>query len=140
MTTTVTTPAQSDTVAETRSTLWLPGVGYAVAGAVAATAVAAIARTAGVSLEIAEERIPLSGFSVLALGFSLVGVVLAAGLRRWAREPRRTFVRVTLVLTALSLVPDLLTADIDGASRVTLMLTHLAAAAVVIPGVARRLR
>ena len=65
---------------------------------------------------------------------------IAAGLRRWARHPQRTFLRATLALVVLSFVPDIVTADIDVTTRVTLMLTHLAVAVVVIPGVARRLR
>ena len=42
------------------------------------------------------------------------------------------FVRITVALTALSLVPDL-TADATTATIATLMLTHLVAAAIVIP-------
>lgn len=127
------------TVPETRASLWLPGVGYAALGAVAATAVAAVAQAAGVSLEVAGEQIPLLGFANLAFVFSLLGVAIAAGLRRWARHPQRTFVRTTQVLVVLSFVPDVVTADVDVATRVTLMLTHVAAAAVVIPSIARRL-
>jgi hypothetical protein len=137
MTTTITT-APTNT-SETRKPLWAAGGGYAVAGAAAAVVVAAVARAAGVSLEIAGEEVLLGGFAVLAFGFSMAGVVLAAGLRRWAKHPQRTFVRTTIALVVLSFGPDLLTADIDVATRITLMLTHLAAAAVVIPGVARRL-
>ncbi len=59
-------------------------------------------------------------------------------LSRTARRPRRTFVRTTVVLTALSLVPDVI-ADAAPATKALLMLTHLVAAAIVIPAVARRL-
>ena len=45
----------------------------------------------------------------------------------------------TVGLTALSIVPDLVTAGFDPASRAVLILTHLVAAAIVIPVVARRL-
>jgi len=44
----------------------------------------------------------------------------------------------TVVLTVLSLVPDAI-ADAGPATRALLMLTHLVAAAIVIPAVARRL-
>lgn len=138
--TTATTAVPVRTEPETRDRLWLPGIGYAAAGAVTAFLVAAAAHAAGVSLEIAGEKIPLLGFANLAFVFSMVGVLMAAGMRRWTGAPRRTFVRTTVALTVLSFVPDLVTADIDAATRVTLMLTHVAAAAVVIPRLARRLR
>src|SRR5689334_5035004 len=135
---TATTTVSTETTTRTR--LWKPGFGYAVAAALATTVTAAVAHAAGVSLEIEGEQIPLAGFAQLAFVFSMVGVGLAAALRTWARTPERTFVRATVVLTALSFVPDLITPDIDVATRVTLMLTHAVAAAIVIPGVARKLR
>lgn len=45
---------------------------------------------------------------------------------------------LTVVLTVLSLVPDVLV-DAAPATKALLMLTHLVAAAIVIPMVARRL-
>jgi hypothetical protein len=47
-------------------------------------------------------------------------------------------VRVTVALTALSIVPDVIV-DADVATRLVLGLTHLIAAAVVVPMIARRL-
>jgi hypothetical protein len=82
--------------------------------------------------------IPVLGFGVLTTVFSLVGLILAAVLSRTARTPRLTFIRTTVVLTALSLVPDVI-ADAQPATKALLMLTHLVAAAIVIPAVARRL-
>ena len=82
--------------------------------------------------------IPVSGFAVLTTAFSLVGLVLAAVLSRTARHPGSTFVRTTVVLTVLSLVPDVI-ADAAPATKALLMLTHLVAAAIVIPAVGRRL-
>ena len=64
-----------------------------------------------------------------------VGVLIARTLGRRARRPRSTFVRTTIVLTALSIVPDvILSAAIS--TKVTLVLTHLVAAAIVIPALA----
>ncbi len=74
---------------------------------------------------------------MLTLLFSLVGLALAAALRARAAHPRRAFLRTTVVLTALSLVPDAL-ADSAGATIALLMATHLVAAAIVVPAVARR--
>ena len=114
------------------------GVVAAVAASAATMAVAAAGHAAGISLDIAGAPIPVAGFGVLTASFSLIGVVIAALLSRFARRPRRTFVRTTVVLTVLSLVPDVI-ADAGVATKVLLMLTHLVAAAIVIPAVARRL-
>jgi len=122
------------------------GTGSIVGAGLAATAVAALATStvaaagsaAGISLDVSGAPIPVSGFAVLTVVFSLVGVALAAVLARRARQPRSTFVRTTVVLTALSLVPDLV-ADATTDTRVLLMATHLVAAAIVVPAVARRL-
>ncbi|MEU4482758.1 DUF6069 family protein [Micromonospora sp. NPDC023966] len=114
------------------------GVIAAIAASAATMAVAAAGHAAGISLDIADAPIPVAGFGVLTASFSLIGVVIAALLSRFARRPRRTFVRTTVVLTVLSLVPDVI-ADAGVATKVLLMLTHLVAAAIVIPAVARRL-
>ena len=111
----------------------------AVAVAAAATAtVAAAGEFTGISLVVGGAPIPVPGFVVLTALFSVVGLVLALVLARLARHPRTAFVRTTLVLTALSVVPDLL-ADAFVATKVLLMVTHMVAAAIVIPAIARRL-
>jgi hypothetical protein len=111
----------------------------AVAAATAATSVlAAAGEFAGFGAVVGGAPIPVSGFALLTAVFSLAGLVLALVLARRARHPRPAFVRTTLVLTALSLVPDVL-ADASAATKVLLMLTHLVAAAIVIPAIARRL-
>ncbi|GIG87923.1 DUF6069 family protein [Plantactinospora endophytica] len=135
MTTTVnTTPATASTV----GVLVRDGVLATVAASVATMAVAAAGHAAGISLDMAGAPIPVSGFGVLTAAFSLIGVVIAGLMSRFARRPRRTFVRTTVVLTVLSLVPDVI-ADAGAATIALLMLTHLVAAAIVIPALARRL-
>ncbi|MFC9636846.1 DUF6069 family protein [Streptomyces mirabilis] len=119
--------------------LWLPGLAFAAGGAVAATVVAAVADAADLSLEIAGERIPLLAFTQLAFAFSVVGIALAAAFRRWSGRPARTFVRTTAALVVVSLVPDLLVPDVDAVTRVTLIVNHIAVAAIVIPGLRSRL-
>jgi hypothetical protein len=114
------------------------GVVATVAASVATMAVAAAGHAAGVSLDIGGVPIPITGFGMLTAVFSLMGVVIAALLSRFARGPRRTFVRTTVVLTVLSLVPDVI-ADAGTATKALLMLTHLVAAAIVVPALARRL-
>jgi hypothetical protein len=104
----------------------------------ATSAVAAAGHAAGISLDVGGASIAVLGFAVLTAMFSLVGLVLAAVLSRTARRPRSTFVRTTVVLTVLSLVPDAM-ADAASVTKVLLTLTHVVAAAIVIPAVARRL-
>ncbi len=113
------------------------GVAATAVASLATTAVAAAGQAAGVSLEVAGAPIPVPGFATLTAICSVVGLVIAAALSRWAR-PRRAFVRTTVALTVLSLVPDLL-ADAAWSTKALLMLTHLVAAAIVVPAVARRL-
>ena len=136
MTATLTTTTHS--AARTTGSLTRTGVAAAAVASAATMTVAAVGHAAGVSLDMAGEPIPVSGFGVLTAVFSLVGLVLAAVLSRTARSPRTAFVRTTVVLTALSLVPDAI-ADAATATKALLMLTHLVAAAIVIPAVARRL-
>jgi uncharacterized membrane protein YoaK (UPF0700 family) len=95
---------------------------------------------AGVDFELPDggESIPVWGFTNLTFIFAMVGLVIAAVVRRWSGRPSTTFVRVTVALTAVSLVPPFL-ADASLATSVALVLVHLSAAATFIPVVARRL-
>jgi uncharacterized membrane protein len=144
---TTTTPATTvstttTTAAEGRTALgpiWRTG---AVAGLVAAgatTVIAAVADVADIRLEDAEgTAIPLAGFAQVTLVAVLIGLVLASVLARRARHPRRTFTRATVALTALSCIPSFLV--IVGAAGIAVsVLTHLVAAAIVIPVVRDRL-
>jgi hypothetical protein len=113
----------------------------ATLAAMAATTLAAgLARAVGVEFQVPDggETIPLSGFAVVTGFFSLVGVVLAAGFRRWSARPAERFVWTAGALTAISLVPPVL----SGAAAATvaaLIGLHLVAAAVMIPALARSL-
>ena len=118
--------------------LWPTAVVAGLVAAAGTTALAAIGHAAGASLEVGGEEIVLPAFAELTFVFSMVGLLIALGLRRWASNPRQAWVRTTVALTALSLVPDVL-ADASVATRVTLMATHVLAAAIVIPAVASRL-
>jgi hypothetical protein len=134
MTTTTATRATTSSF----GALIVNGVAATVVAGIATMAVAAAGHAAGISLDMAGQPIPVTGFGMLTVVFSLVGVGLAAVLSRIARRPRTLFVRTTVVLTALSLVPDALAASTPD-TKALLMLTHLVAAAIVIPAVARRL-
>jgi hypothetical protein len=128
------------TLTPTRSTgsLATTGLAAVAVASLATTAVAAGGHAAGISLDMSGEPIPVLGFAMLTAVFSLVGLALAAILSRWSRRPRIVFVRTTVVLTALSVVPDAI-ADAGAATKALLMLTHLIAAAIVIPALASRL-
>jgi hypothetical protein len=118
----------------------LRGGSVATVVAAAATAsVAVVGQAVGISLAVSGAPIPASGFATLTVIFSVVGLIIALVLRRFARSPRTAWIRTTVALTVLSLVPDVLV-DAAIATKVLLMLAHLVAAAIVIPVVARRLR
>ncbi|WP_327581551.1 DUF6069 family protein [Nonomuraea sp. NBC_00507] len=129
VTPTATSPAQP---------LVIGGLITAVVAGAATAAVAAVGEFAGISLVVGGMPIPVLGFAVLTVVFSVVGLVLALVLARSVRRPRAVFVRTTVVLTVLSLVPDVLV-DASAATRVLLMLAHVVAAAIVVPAIARRL-
>jgi peptidoglycan/LPS O-acetylase OafA/YrhL len=100
--------------------------------------VAAVARAADVPLAVGGKAIPVAGFAQLTLVGALVGILLAVALSRWASRPRRTFVVTTVALTALSVIPDL-SANATNGTRLVLALTHVVAAAIVIPALASKL-
>ena len=128
------------------STLAPTGVGrYAraglVNGAVAAAANVAVfvgARLADVSLEINDERFPVFAFPQVTFICAVLGIAMAAIFVRKSSRPRRAFVRTTVALTALSMMPPAL-ADADTATKAVLGLTHAVAAVIVIPAIAARL-
>jgi hypothetical protein len=131
-------PTTSPIIAPTTETksLWRTGLVAGLGAAAATTAVAAVARAIDVPIETAPgEAIPILGFAQLTMFFTVVGLVIATVLRRKARDPRSAFVTTALVLTALSVVPDVVLST-DLASKLTLVLTHFVAAAIVIPRVA----
>ena len=132
------TTTSSTTTTTVRPSLWKPGLLAGLVAAVATTTVVMVARTADVPVAIQGEQIPLAGFAQLTLVATVIGIVIARALSTRARHPRHTFVVATVALTAVSLVPDLL-ADATTATKLVLGLTHLVAAATVIPTLAKRL-
>lgn len=136
-TSTDTVAADTGPAATRRARVWTVCLASGVAAAAATTLIAVIATAAGLDIEIGGEPIPASGFAVL----TLVGAVLGSAIAKLAqrtRRPRGVFVTATVVLTALSIVPDVV-ADAVWSTRLLLAATHLIAAAIIIPAVARRL-
>ena len=136
-TTPVTSTMISDPAVAERRPLWRSALVSGAVAAAATTAIAAVADAGGVSFDVDGEAIPLLGFAQMTLIGAVLGLVIAA-LSRRAPRPRAMFVRITVALTALSVIPDL-TMSFDAASRIALVLTHLTAAAIVVPVLARRL-
>jgi len=137
-----TTQNQSFAVAvpERSRGLTVAGLLAGLAAAIGATVVGAIAGAVGVDFELPDggESIPLFGFAQLTFIFSMAGLAIAFAVRRWSGRPSTTFVRVTVALTAVSLVPPFIV-DANLATAVALVLIHLVAAAIFIPVLARRL-
>lgn len=121
--------------------LAVTGVIAALAAVLATTLAAALAQAVGVDFETPAggETIPLSGFAVMTGFFSVVGIVIAVALLRWSARPAERFVWTAVSLTAISLVPPLLSGA-NTATTTALIGLHLVAATVMIPTLARCLR
>jgi hypothetical protein len=124
--------------AGTTKRLWKTGAAAGVAAAAATTGLAALAEAVDVPLKVTGKAIPVLGFGQMTLVGALIGIVLAVVLSHRASRPRHTFVVTTVALTALSVIPDVF-ADATTSTRVALALSHLVAAAIVIPALASRL-
>jgi Family of unknown function (DUF6069) len=112
-----------------------------VAAAAVNTAVVAVAnKSADVSLDVSRTGgpIPLLGFAQVTFVAALIGTGIAAVVRRRSARPAALFTRIAIWLTAASLIPPVFV-DADVSTKVLLIATHLVAAAIVIPFVARRL-
>jgi hypothetical protein len=145
---TVLTPATSAPAALTGTTYrvptWLHRTLAVVAGAVATGAFEALTRAAGVPYDYGlpgtePATMPASGLFFAVLEVGIIGIILAACLTRWARQPRSTWYRTTVTLTLISLVPSLIAASTTYATNIALAASHLIAAAVIIPMCATRL-
>ncbi|MFE8961394.1 DUF6069 family protein [Streptomyces iakyrus] len=125
--------------------VWLVGILATLAGAVVTEAFALVARAAGVPMEAASPgvkeaaAIPVGGFFGGVLFWSVAGIVLAVVLARWAKRPARTFTVTTVALTALSLAGPAVAPHTATSTQIVLAASHVVAAAVVVPLLARRL-
>jgi hypothetical protein len=127
------------TTSTRRFSLLKAGSAAGAAAAAVTTTVAAAAHAAGVSFaDRTGESIPVYAFAQLTFIGALLGVALAAGVRRRASQPRRTFTRVAWTLAAVSCIAPTLI-GLGAASVAVLVVEHLVAAAIVIPQIATRL-
>jgi len=110
---------------------WRSGLVTTAIAAIGVAVLAAAVRAAGVELGVDGEPIPVIGFAqMVALG-GLVGIVLAR------HTGRTTFLRTTVVLTVLSCVPSVALGT-TVADKVALVVTHVVAAAFIVPRLAPR--
>ncbi|TQL69715.1 hypothetical protein FB381_3628 [Nocardioides albertanoniae] len=129
-----------------RMPVWLVSVTAVVVGAVVTGVYEVAARATGVPFDVAfpgsgvaPAAIPATGLAWAVAELGLVGVILAVCLARFAKRPRSTWKRTTLTLTAISCIPSLIAVTDSYATNIMLVVSHLVAAAVIIPTVAARL-
>src|SRR5262245_55398149 len=108
--------------------LVVTGLLAALAAMAATTLAAVLARAVGVDFEVPDggETIPVSGVAVVTGFFSVVGVVIAVALLRWSARPAERFEWTAASLTAISLVPPLVSGA-DTATTAALIGLHLVA-------------
>src|SRR3954469_22007073 len=139
-----TTPITTATRAPYRKLL-LVNLAATVAAGAASEAWAAIVRGMGVGLNVgdpfgsADHTTPIT-FGACAFSIALcmvLGTAIGAGINCRARRPAHTYVVVAVTLTVVSLGAPLAAAGATAATKFTLIVAHLIAAAVIIPLVAR---
>jgi len=129
---TITAPTTTQAVATSRAPSWRFGLAAGVIAATATTASVVVLRAVGVPLEVGAEPIPLLGFAQMVMLGTVIGIVMARHMRR------TSFIRATVVLAAVSCIPSVALGTGVG-SKLALVLTHVIAAAIVVPWFARRL-
>jgi hypothetical protein len=108
-----------------------------IVAAVATTLTVVVAHAAGEPVMMSGKQIPASGFAIFTIIGALFGIAIATILSRRARRPRTMFLRTTIVLTAVSIVPDVVS-DATAKAKLVLIATHLIAAAIIVPVIAAR--
>jgi hypothetical protein len=139
------TPAVPATSRLAKVPVSVAGATAAVAGAAVLYAYGTVARALEVPLRAGEigarhaQAITPASFAAGVVFCTVAGTILAVVLARRAAHPARAFLLTSLVLVAISLVFPLAASHAATATRLTLALGHLIAAAVVIPVLTRRL-
>jgi len=83
--------------------------------------------------------IPLLGFAQMTLLGAILGGLLAVAFNRYSTHARRSFVRTSVMLAVLSCVPSVALPD-DAATKIVLVATHVVAALIIVPALARQTR
>lgn len=129
-----------------RMPVWLVSVAAVVVGALVTGVYEIVARAIGVPFNVAlpgtgvePAAIPATGLAWAVAELGLIGIIIAVCLARFAKRPRSTWKRTAWSLTALSCVPSLVAVTDSYATNIMLVVSHLVAAAVIIPIIAARL-
>lgn len=130
--TAATTTARTQGTSSLRRATVVAGLAAAGVTSVAAAAI----HGAGVPLAVDGEMIPLAGFAQMTFLGAVIGGLLVAAFNRRSVVPRRRFAAVAAVLTALSCVPSVALPP-DTATKASLVVLHLVAAALIVPVLAR---
>ena len=125
--------------------LWQVGLAAALVAAAASVVVYAVARAAGVPMELtevfADEFARMSAVNMVwaaLLEGGLAGTALAAACRRWASRPRSSFVAFAATgLLASFALP--VTSDASTATKIVLSISHVVVAIIVVPALAAAL-
>ena len=125
------TQATWPTQAEGTRVTWKRGLATGAVAAAVVTVVAGAFQAAGHTLSLVDGVLPLLSFAQMVLLSTVVGIVIAR------HTSRTTFYRVAVALTVLSCVPDVAWGD-GFVSKAGLVLTHVVAAAIIVPRLARR--
>jgi hypothetical protein len=151
-TTSTTSPTTSPTTSRTATTtraplgrLLLVNLGATVAAGVLTEAWVAVVRATGVDLRLGDPfgdpsdtmRLPGGACATSIAMCMVLGTALAVLINRRARRPAYAYVVTAVVLTFVSLGAPLVSAGASGATKLTLIVAHLLAAAVIVPVVAR---
>ena len=128
---TAATPPGPPTHAEGTRVTWKRGLATGAVAAAVVTVVAGAFQAAGHTLSLVDGALPLLSFAQMVLLSTVVGIVIAR------HTSRTTFYRVAVALTVLSCVPDVAWGD-GFVSKAGLVLTHVVAAAIIVPRLARR--
>jgi hypothetical protein len=144
LSTTTSTDARTSDGAPFRRLL-LVNLGATVAAGVATETWIGIVRALGVDLRIGDPfgdpksamALPVGACATSIAMCMVLGVALAAILNWRARRPAYTYVVVAGVLTFISLGAPLVSAGASPGTKLTLIVAHLIAAAVIVPLVAR---
>jgi len=132
-----TTPANTS-AHDNPARLWTNALLAGLAAAATTTTAAGLTHAFGSPPAVSGEEVPLYAFAQLTLMGALLGAIIAKVISTRLRHPRRAFLRIACVLTVISIVPDVVV-DATIGSRLTLAFTHVVAAAVIVPALARRL-
>lgn len=138
---TLTIPSTTTSSASRSHPLLRSGATATVTAAVVCEALASAARIAQVPMRAADpgaaaaKAIPVGGIGMAVVMNAAIGLLVAAGLARWAKSPARTFAATATTYAALSLLGPAFAAHTHLATKLVLAAAHVVAAVIVIPRV-----